>query len=144
MRSSLVRKHFTTYLIFDPTIKITMWKSQVETVDILSLVTNEMKFSSESWLFWIFNEANISANLWLKSSSLWQARISSGLQSSDPAILEFYVLANISIWEISYLSYFMAVQIFFLSQKELAIIMIERFRKFIDCFWSIFTSKKDP
>ena len=94
MRSSLVRKHFTTYLIFDPTIKITMWKSQVETVDILSLVTNEMKFSSESWLFWIFNEANISANLWLKSSSLWQARISSGLQSSDLAILEFYVFVN--------------------------------------------------
>ena len=22
--------------------------------------------------------------------------------------------------------------------------MIERFRKFIDCFWSIFTSNKDP
>ena len=97
--SSLVRKHFTTYLIFNPTIQITIWKIQVETVDILSLVTNQMKFSSESWLFWIFNEANISANLWLRSSSLWQARISSGLQNSDPAILEFYVLVNSSIYE---------------------------------------------
>ena len=97
--SSLVRTHFTTYLIFNPTIQITIWKIQVETVDILSLVTNQMKFSSESWLFWIFNEANISANLWLRSSSLWQARISSGLQSSDLAILEFYVSVNSSIYE---------------------------------------------
>ena len=97
--SSLVRTQFTTYLIFNPTIQITIRKIQVETVDILSLVTNQMKFSSESWLFWIFNEANISANLWLRSSSLWQARISSGLQSSDLAILEFYVSVNSSIYE---------------------------------------------
>ena len=84
------------FLVRRPRLNIFLWETQGRNYFILG---NQMKFSSESWLFWIFNEANISANLWERSSSLWQARISLGIQFGVAVLMQSSLcLLSYLIW----------------------------------------------